>query len=72
MPEHGGHLGLLEQLNLSVAVADLVGLGGDGDLPHVLLLNLLVVHVLHLFPGHVTVLAHQQHDAPLFIPVFSE
>ena len=28
MPEHGGHLGLLEHLDLEVTVADLVGLGG--------------------------------------------
>ena len=31
--EHGGHLGLADQLDLALAVADLIGLGGDTDLP---------------------------------------
>ena len=63
--EHGGHLGLADHLDLALAVADLVGLGGDADLPLVFLLHLVVLDVLHVIPGDVVVgrLAHQQHDA---------
>ena len=34
--EHGGHLALVDHLDLALAVADVVGLGGVADLPLVL------------------------------------
>ena len=42
--EHGSHLGLVKHLDLRDAVADLVDLGGEADLPLVLLLHLVVYH----------------------------
>ena len=60
--EHGNQFRLV---NFRVAVDDFVDLRSDADLPLVLHLHLIVLHVLHAESGDVVVgrLAHHQHDA---------
>ena len=64
MVEDSSHLRLVEHLDLAEPLADLVGLGGNVDLPHVLVLHLVILYVLQAVPRHVhdAGLACKQHD----------
>ena len=65
--EQDAHLLLVESLELGDALPEVDQVGGDLDLPQVLLLHLVYLHLLQAVPVHLLdgSLARHQHDAPV-------
>ena len=64
--EQGAHLLLVEALDLVDALPEVDPVGGDLDLPHIVLLGLVDLHLLQAVPVHLLNdrLAGHDHDAP--------